>query len=169
MKAIVCSVCVALLVGSASAEVRTWKDKTGKFSIRAELVESDGTKVTLKKTDGKVIKVPVDRLSDEDRQFLESQENKAFSDSPAPKDAAKSAPAVNATGLRYGWKARKSYTYQVKIEVEAGDDVLEFTGTPAYTVVSADKDKTVLSFRGTLATEFAWLTPPPRLGSPLAR
>jgi hypothetical protein len=100
--------------------------------------------------DGKLIKVPVDRLSDEDRQFLESQEKSAFSDSPAPKDTAKSAPAGNATGLRYGWKAGKSYTYQVKIEVEAGDDVLEFTGNPVYTVVSADKDKTVLGFRGTL-------------------
>jgi len=78
MKAVISFVCVALLVVSASAEVRTWRDKTGKFSIRAELVESGGTAVKLKREDGKVINVPVDRLSDEDRKFLESQERSAF-------------------------------------------------------------------------------------------
>ncbi len=150
MKAVVSLACVVLFVVSASAEVRTWKDKTGKFSIRAEVVESDGTTLTLKKADGKVIKVAVDRLSDEDRQFLEAQEKSAFTDSPAASDAAKSAAGTKAPGLRYGWKAGKSYSYKVKIEVDLGDEVLEMLGNPGYTVVSADKDKTVLSFRGTL-------------------
>ena len=62
MKAVLSLACVLLFAVSASAETRTWKDKSGKFSIQAELVESDGTAVTLKKADGKVIKVPVDRF-----------------------------------------------------------------------------------------------------------
>ncbi|GAB6188180.1 SHD1 domain-containing protein [Thermopirellula anaerolimosa] len=95
MKAVIFLVCVLLLVASAAAEVRTWKDKTGKFSIRAELVESDGTTVKLKRADGKVISVPVDRLSDQDRQFLEAQEKSAFGGA-APGEAGKMAGAAGA-------------------------------------------------------------------------
>ncbi len=145
MKAVLSLACVLLFAVSASAETRTWKDKSGKFSIQAELVESDGTAVTLKKADGKVIKVPVDRLSDEDRQFLESQEKNAFSDTEASKKA-----GAHGGGLRYGWKAGQNYAYSVKIEVNLGEKSLEFTGSPSYTVVSAEPDKTVLNFRGTL-------------------
>ena len=152
MKAAVCSVCVVVLAlaVSASAEVRTWKDKSGKFSIRAELVESDGTAVKLKREDGQVIKVPVDRLSDEDRKFLESLEKSAFTGAAGTTDAAKAGMAAKGAGLRYAWKTGQSYGYKVKIEVDLGDEVLEMTGSPNYSVVSADKDKTVLSFRGTL-------------------
>ncbi|MGQ9576340.1 MAG: SHD1 domain-containing protein [Thermoguttaceae bacterium] len=171
MKAIISFVWVVLLAASASAEVRTWKDKSGRFAIRAELVESDGTAVKLKRADGKVISVPVDRLSDEDRQFLDVQEKSAFTGA-VPSETAKAAPGEAksgaspkgdspifppeksgqspAPGLRYGWKAGKSYPYRVKIEVDLGDEVLEMAGSPSYMVVSADKDKTVLSFRGTL-------------------
>jgi hypothetical protein len=147
MKALLSVACVLLFVVSASAQVRTWKDASGKFSIRAELVESDGTAVKLKKADGSVIRVPVDRLSDEDRQFLQSQEKSAFSDSPA---AAGKGADTNAPALRYGWKAGQQYAYQVKIEVDLGDQVLEMTGSPNYSVRSADKDRAVLLFRGTL-------------------
>jgi len=163
MKTVVSIAFVFLLIASASAEVRTWKDKTGKFSIRAEMVESDGTTVTLKKVDGKVIKVAVDRLSDEDRRFLDAQEKSAFGESAAASDAKSAGSAKgdspifpagksgqSPAGLRYGWKAGRSYPYKVKIEVDLGDEMLEMFGNPSYTVVSADKDKTVLSFRGSL-------------------
>jgi hypothetical protein len=98
MKAVVSLVCVVLLLAPAAREVRTWKDKSGKFSIRAELVESDGTTVKLKKEDGKVISVPVDRLSDQDRQFLESQEKSAFGGA-APGEAGK---MVGPSGAKSG-------------------------------------------------------------------
>ena len=89
--------CVVFAMGSESAEVRTWKDKTGRFSILAELVEWDGTKVKLKKEDGQVIEVAIDRLSDPDRQYLESQVTNPFA-GPAvtTPDLGASAPA-NAT------------------------------------------------------------------------
>lgn len=95
MKTVISFVCVVLLVAPAAGEVRTWKDKSGKFSIRAELVESDGTTVKLKRADGKVISVPVDRLSDQDRQFLEAQEKSAFGGA-APGEAGKMAGAAGA-------------------------------------------------------------------------
>lgn len=54
------------------AEVREWRDTTGRFAVRAELIEFNGTTAKLKKTDGRTIEVPVERLSDEDRDFLKS-------------------------------------------------------------------------------------------------
>ena len=149
MKAVVLVACVVLFVTAASADVRTWKDKSGKFSIQGELVESDGNAVKLKKADGKVIQVPLERLSDEDRQFLETQRDSAFTGTPATSGAAGKGVA-GAPGLRYGWKPGRQYLYRVKIEVDLGDEVLELSGNPQYSVRSADKDRAVLAFRGTL-------------------
>jgi hypothetical protein len=58
----------AVAIGSASAgslaiagETRTWTDSTGAFSIEAELVSSANNKVELRKADGRVITVPLER------------------------------------------------------------------------------------------------------------
>ena len=147
MKVMLSIACVMLFAASATAEVRTWKDKTGKFAIQAELMGSDGMSVRLKKADGSELKVPIERLSDEDRQFVETQEKNAFSDTAA---ATEMGPSADAPALRYGWKAGQQYLYKVKIEVDLGDETLEMTGMPSYSVRSADKDKIVLSFRGSL-------------------
>lgn len=53
---------------------RTWKDAAGKFSTEATFNGIAGkTDVFLKKTDGKVVKVSIEKLSDEDKAWL--QEN----------------------------------------------------------------------------------------------
>ena len=61
---------VAIVFGSASADTRRWTDRTGSFSTEAKLVESDGQEVTLLKTDGSQIKVPVGALSVDDQRFV---------------------------------------------------------------------------------------------------
>ncbi len=62
---------------SASQEVsasgdgyRMWNDKSGKFSVEAILLSSDGVKARLKKRDGKVIEVPIANLSAADVRYL---------------------------------------------------------------------------------------------------
>jgi hypothetical protein len=161
MRAAALVLCVVLARGSESADVRTWKDKTDRFSILAELVESDGTKVKLKKADGQVVEVAIDRLCDADRQYLESQLTNPFAgpavatadlgaSSPSKRDEGPSTPNGASTGLRYAWKAGQNYVYKVKIEVDLGDESLEMTGNPSYQAVSADTNRAVLRFRGTL-------------------
>lgn len=54
----------------ALAQSRTWTDAMGKFSVEAVLVEIGSENVKLKNADGKIITVPVSRLSTADRQFL---------------------------------------------------------------------------------------------------
>jgi len=52
---------------AAPSRTRTWKDATGKFSIEAEFVSLDGDAITLKRTDGKQLTVPLSKLSDADQ------------------------------------------------------------------------------------------------------
>jgi hypothetical protein len=59
---------------NAAAQVREWTDDTGKFKVRATLVQVADGKVTLRKEDGKEIVVSLVRLSAADRDFLKQQE-----------------------------------------------------------------------------------------------
>jgi len=74
----------ALLIASlpADGDGREWKDITGKFSIEAEFVELSGDNVRLRRSDGNVIAVPLNKLSERDRRYIASlQSPKA---TPAP-------------------------------------------------------------------------------------
>ncbi len=53
-----------------AAPFRTWSDKTGKFQIEAQLESFDGKFVKLKRRDGTVVSVPVEKLSEADRKQL---------------------------------------------------------------------------------------------------
>ncbi len=68
-------VAVAMLAvaASATAEVRTWTDSTGKHKFDAELLSTKDGKVRLRGADGKEVSVPLDRLSDADREFVNSR------------------------------------------------------------------------------------------------
>ena len=70
-----CSIMVA-------AELRTWNDKSGKFSVEAELVELKDGRAVLKRADGRTITVPLERLSDKDLEYAQRQNRAA---SPATK------------------------------------------------------------------------------------
>ena len=58
-------------VSSINGRVRTWTDITGKFKIEAELVDYDGKKVTIKKTDGTETVLPIAKISKTDREYVE--------------------------------------------------------------------------------------------------
>lgn len=63
-------------VGTASrdtANFRTWRDKSGKFSIDAKWIDSTADAIVLEKADGNQITVPKNKLSDEDLRFLENR------------------------------------------------------------------------------------------------
>lgn len=61
----------ALGQSASGSAVRTWTDSTGKYQVEAELVDCrDGT-VRLKKAGGKIISLPLSRLSAADRKLVE--------------------------------------------------------------------------------------------------
>lgn len=53
-------------------EQRLWKDASGKFQIRAALVEQTATTVRLHTADGRELSVPIQRLSQADQDYLKS-------------------------------------------------------------------------------------------------
>jgi hypothetical protein len=70
----------ALLVGksaeasvSSTGAMRKWTDRTGKFSVDAEFLGTTGDVVRLKRADGKILSVPLAKLSDESKQFVSTQ------------------------------------------------------------------------------------------------
>jgi WD40 repeat protein len=64
---------VLATVTISHAEVRTWSDRTGKFKVEAELVSENATRVRLKLETGKIIEVPLEKLSDADKRFLKER------------------------------------------------------------------------------------------------
>lgn len=52
------------------APIRTWKDLTGKFEIKARLKKQEDTNVFLERLDGNIVKVPTEKLSTEDQTYL---------------------------------------------------------------------------------------------------
>lgn len=80
---------LSLLVFAGGAS-RTWTDASGKFKIAAELIEVKDGKVQLRKDDGEEIAVPLKRLSEKDRAYLEEQGDVAPTDKEAEKEARKS-------------------------------------------------------------------------------
>lgn len=51
---------------------RKWQDTTGKFNITAKLLGVQDGKASLEKEDGSVVHVPLEKLSEADRKYLES-------------------------------------------------------------------------------------------------
>ncbi len=51
-------------------KARMWSDLSGKFEVEATIEAVKDYKVTLKKTDGKEITVPLETLSDDDQDYV---------------------------------------------------------------------------------------------------
>lgn len=60
----------SLLLSTTQAEVRTWSDGTGTFTVEAELIRVDDGVVHLAKPDGKKLLVPLARLAPADQRYV---------------------------------------------------------------------------------------------------
>ena len=58
------------LAPAAADTVRTWTDASGKFKIEAEFIEVSDGRARLKTADGKIVGLPLAKLSKQDRQYL---------------------------------------------------------------------------------------------------
>jgi hypothetical protein len=84
-------------------EQRLWKDATGKFQIRATLIEQTATAVRLHTADGREVSVPIQRLSQADQDYLKllsaPADNPFSGGKPAPGPSpAKSSPSAGRSG-----------------------------------------------------------------------
>ena len=53
--------------------IRTWSDSSGKFSVEAEFVSYTAGKVKIRRKDGTVVELKLDRLSEEDQEWIKNR------------------------------------------------------------------------------------------------
>jgi len=63
----------ALSTTSLAAAPRRWTDKTGRYTVQAELIDHGSDEITLKKADGKTVRVAVSDLSRQDQLYLSEE------------------------------------------------------------------------------------------------
>ncbi len=115
MKNRVRSIAITMLVlcggvFAQDAAVREWSDSTGRFKVRASLMEQRDGDVYIKSIDGKTMKIPISRLCAADQEFLKGGSNPfeevggATADMPAaPLPAAGPAPSsTSSAGVTQG-------------------------------------------------------------------
>ena len=87
------------VTASGFAEPRTWTSADGRFSIEAELLELGGTSVRLRRASGAEITVPLQSLSQADRDYLAGlkREQQPAAD---PVDAASAKALLEERGVR---------------------------------------------------------------------
>ena len=93
-KAVLLLFLVIAIVSSVAVSVtfaRKWKSNDGKYSVDAEFLDFKDGKVSLRKLNGNVIKVPITRMCDEDQAYV-TKRSAASNSAPAITTAAKSPP-----------------------------------------------------------------------------
>ncbi|HBE66774.1 MAG TPA: hypothetical protein DDW52_01365 [Planctomycetaceae bacterium] len=88
-----------------SHETRTWRDKTGTYSVKAVFAGISESGVELMKSNGERIVVPINMLSPQDQKFLQDLQSKAtnpFEKGAMPSSAAKPTDAPNKTSDLHG-------------------------------------------------------------------
>ena len=87
------------MVAAGPLAARTFTDRQGR-EIEAEITAVSGTDVTLRLSNGKSYTIPIDKLSDADRLFVEVWEAPAGKADPAGGGAPKT-PAAVPSNIRY--------------------------------------------------------------------
>jgi hypothetical protein len=59
---------------NSAGTLRKWTDRSGKSSVMAEYMGTSGDKVRLKRADGKIVSVPLDKLSEESQHYVRTRE-----------------------------------------------------------------------------------------------
>jgi hypothetical protein len=64
---------------------REWTDATGRYTVEADLIGFDSMTAVLKKEDGKMVALPIERLSEADQKYLQTKEAEDLSKRSAEK------------------------------------------------------------------------------------
>ena len=100
---LVLSVVIAsCLLALRPALAREWTDSSGTHKIEAELVKLDGEIVHLKKADGAIVKVPLNKLCEDDRKFVREPTAPAPGKANDEKPSAPVPPPVTVIKIRPG-------------------------------------------------------------------
>ncbi len=113
---------------------RTWKDASGKFEVVATFVRVEGNKVVLKKADGTLLNVPLDKLSPIDQGYVEGRRSSSggaenpfqemSSDSGSPSTNSGSPPANSSSSASSGSGGMREF----KVDFQAAPETVVAVG-----------------------------------------
>src|SRR5688572_7131316 len=96
----------------AADEFRQWSDATGRFKVQATLVEVADGDVLLKNEAGKTLRIPIDRLSAADQEFLNAGDNPfEMVDEEGAGSPTTPTPSSPVAGSSGGWKSNKEVNW----------------------------------------------------------
>lgn len=64
----------AVICTSVVSQARVWTDTSGHYTLDAELIALDDRTVVLQRADHEMVAIPIEKLSESDREFLKSKE-----------------------------------------------------------------------------------------------
>jgi len=115
-------VCLGVLVGTtvSAGELRTWTDSTGRYTLRAVLVSVADGSVTLRDENGKIVKLPLGKLSRADQQYLAKRGSDnpfapAVGGEPSPSNGSRESLDTQSKGRTRIVKAKWSACKAVKV------------------------------------------------------
>ncbi|MEM7478031.1 MAG: SHD1 domain-containing protein, partial [Planctomycetota bacterium] len=127
-----------------TAPMRTWSDSTGKFQVEAQLVEKTEQSVTLKRANGKIASVPLNKLSAQDLAYLEELDAEAenpFSDLMGDDSSSPAASSGVAAGT-----SNTAWNYVAPLETVS--KVTDMRGVPKSVAISPTKTNLVIGRSG---------------------
>ena len=82
MKATILTIVGASILFTAAGlvEARTWTEAGSGRTLEGDLLRLEGENVLVRRSNGTVIPVPLDKLSDEDKEFVASKQKAATDD-----------------------------------------------------------------------------------------
>ena len=137
-----------LAAPAVNAQTRQWTDVSGEFSLRAKLISVENGAVKLQKPDGRTLTVPLNKLSQADRDFLSRtrEEPAAADDWRTWRGPLSNGVAVEQTPPTQ-WSDSENVIWKTEVPgrghsspIVVGDQVI------LTTAVDADKSQQVLSY-----------------------
>jgi hypothetical protein len=91
---LVAAVALAVILCCGRSPARTWTDSTGKHKIEGDFVNLAGGKVDIRRDDGKLVRIPLDKLSEDDQTFVHKTTKPAAEETPfaVPEDEGRPTP-----------------------------------------------------------------------------
>jgi Rad3-related DNA helicase len=71
---LIAATCIATVCLPSGLAARVWTDTSGSYTLEADLVAFNDTTVVLQRADHELVAMPLDKLSDPDREYLKSRE-----------------------------------------------------------------------------------------------
>jgi hypothetical protein len=147
---------VAFALSTSQLHARKWSDSTGRYSVEADLVRNGDEDVVLRKQNGSHVTVPLVKLSDADRQYVDSlRDNLAMQRERSSADRNTLIKALVARGDAAP-EGAKHFAYQLVLRYAPDDEAVErkLVGPTRFSMSNAEIAQMQFAISNTSSEDF---------------